>query len=99
MNRCGAVRTSGVAPLSVLTRVDQLGRAVVVAALAAVVAVLIRRLALRARAVDEPVGQERAGLRVVELLDVLLLHEPGLADRLPRISSHSARFSGLCVLP
>ena len=48
-------------------RVDQVGRAVVCAALVAAVAVLVGRLAVGAGALDEAVGQERAGHGVVEL--------------------------------
>src|SRR5690606_23991394 len=50
-------------------RVDQVGRAVGGAAGLAVVAVLVRRLALGAGALDVAVGQEHRLDRVVELLD------------------------------
>ena len=71
-------------------RIDQLGRAVVVAAAAAVVARLVGRAALGTCAADEAVGQERAGLRIVELLDVALFHQPGLANRLPNLVAQRA---------
>ena len=67
MNRCLAVRISGVAAGKRADRIDQIGRAVVRAALVATIAVLVWRLALRARSLDEAIGQERAGLEVVEL--------------------------------
>ena len=79
-------------------RIDQLGRAVVVAALAAVVAGLVGRFALGARAADEAIGEKRFGLRIVELLDVLRFTSPALRIDFQN-SSHSARFSGLWVLP
>ncbi len=62
-NRWSAVRISGFAAGERAHRVDQVGRAVVAAALVAAVAVLVGRLALRAGALDEAIGQERAGLR------------------------------------
>ena len=71
-------------------RIDQLGRAVVMAALAAVVARLIGRLALRTRAANESIGQKRARLRIVKLLDVALLDQPGLADRPPEFVAQRA---------
>ena len=66
-------------------RVDQLGRAVMGAALVAIVAVLARRLALRASPLDEPIGQKRAGLGVVKLRDLPLLDQPRLADFGPNL--------------
>ena len=62
-NRCGALRSSGVAPDSVLTGSISSVGAVGAAALLAVVAVLVGRAALRAGALDEAIGQEHAGLR------------------------------------
>ena len=64
-------------------RIDELGRAVVVAAAAAVVAGLIGRAAFGALAAHEAIGQERADLRIEELLDVALLDQAGFANRLP----------------
>ena len=79
-------------------RIDQIGRAVVMATLVAVVAVLVGRLAVGTGAVDEPVGQERPGLA-----DRRAARRPSLTSPALRIdfqnSSHSARFSGLLVLP
>jgi hypothetical protein len=59
----------------------------VMTALAAIVPRLIRRAALGTRATHESVGQKRARLRIVELLDVSLLHEPGLADCPPEFGA------------
>jgi len=70
------------------------------AAAVATVAVLIGRAAIRvgARALDEPIGQERAGRRVVELRHLLLFDQSGFADGRPNLD---AKFvvSGLLVLP
>ena len=44
---------------------------------------MIGRLALGARALDEAVGQERAGHRVVKLLDLLLAHQAVAPQGLP----------------
>ena len=80
------------------SRIDEFGRAVVVAAAAAIVARLVRRAALGALAAHEAIGQERADLRVKELLDVALLDQSRLANRLPNLPQ-SVRFSALFVLP
>ena len=76
-------------------RVDQLGRRVVMATLAAVVAGLVGRLAVGARAADEAVGEKRPRLGIVQLLDVFRLHEPRLADRLPDLFAQRAIFGAV----
>ena len=61
-------------------------------ALLAVVAVLARRLALRAGPLDEAVGQEGAGLGVVELRHLFLFDQPGLAQGGPNLDADFPRF-------
>ena len=80
---------------SVLTGIDQVGRAVGRAALVATVAVLVGRLALGAGPFDEPVGQKRAGLGVVELRH-LLLARPGRPCAARPRSRRTARDSPGC---
>jgi len=60
-------------------RIDQFGGAVVVAVVATV-SVLVGQAAERAGALDEPVGQKRTRLGVVELLHILLEDQPGPPD-------------------
>ena len=68
-------------------RVDQVGRAVVAAALVATVAVLVRRVALGTGALDEAVGQEGAGRRVVKLRDFLFAHQGAAAEGRPDLAA------------
>ncbi len=62
-------------------RVDQVGRLVGRAAHFATVAVLVFRAALRALALDEAVRQEHFLDRVIRLLDVARVDQPGIAQR------------------
>ena len=64
------------------------------AALVAIVAVLIRRFALGTRALDEPVGQKRAGHRVVKLRRHRFSSTRPALRSAAQISPHSSRFSG-----
>ena len=80
-----AERSSGRAPVSVLTGFDQLLGTVDRAAHLAVVAVLIGRPAARAVALHEAVGEEDAGLRVVELRDLALDDVAARAQRGPHL--------------
>ena len=88
------------APLSVLTRIDQVGRAVVVRRTCSQLSPYWSGdLHLGQVPLDEAIGQERAGLGIVELLDVLLARPGPPCGATAQISPHSARFSGLWVLP
>src|SRR5262249_12188281 len=71
-------------------RVDQIRRTVVMTANAAIVARLIRRLALRARAAHESVRQKYPRLRIIELLDVARFDQPRIANRPPKLLAERA---------
>jgi hypothetical protein len=71
--------------------VDQLGRRMIAQALVAMIAILVGRLALGARAFDEAIGQEGLGLGVVILLDLAIGDDAGVVDRLPNLVADLAR--------
>src|SRR4051794_36504556 len=72
------------------SRIDELGRAVVVPAAATVVARLIGRVAIRTLATDESVGQEGSCFWIVELFDVALHYQPSVTDRRPNVFTEGA---------
>ena len=72
--------------------IDQLGGRVRRSALVAAIAVLILRLAARARSFDKAIGQKRAGLRVEKLRHVALDHQARVAQGFPE---HRAQFAVL----
>ena len=67
------------------SRIDELCRAVMMAAAATIVARFVGRTAIGTLASHETVGQERADLRIKELLDIALLDQSRLANRLPNL--------------
>ncbi len=67
--------------------IDQIGGAEGRAALLAIVAILTGSLADGAGSLDEPVGQKRLGLGVVELAHVALENKVRLAQRGPELST------------
>ena len=75
-------------------RVLQIGGRVRVAVVATV-AVLVFQAAERARPLDEPVGQERAGLGVVKLRDLLLVNQSRLANRRPNFLADGPVFGAV----
>ena len=70
--------------------IDEIGRRVGGAALFARIAVLVGGLALRAGALHEPVGEEHAGLRVVELLHVARDDQPPGSQPAPDLAAEAA---------
>ena len=76
-------------------RVDQVGRTIMGAALVAAIAVLTGRFALGTGPLDEPVGQERAGLGVVELRHLPLFHQSGLAQGGPNLDADLPRLGAI----
>jgi hypothetical protein len=65
--------------------VDELGRGVGGTALAAVVAVLIDRLARRASSLNETIGQERTSDWIEELFDIIFDDQSRLTKRTPNL--------------
>lgn len=66
-------------------RLNQLGRAIVMTTIAAVVARLVWRAAFGTRPAHKSIGQKGARLRIVELFNIPLLDEPGFADGPPKL--------------
>src|SRR4051812_41591997 len=67
------------------SRIDELGRAIMMSAAAAIVAGLIRRTAIGTLASYKTVGQKRADLWIEELLDIALLDQSRFANRFPNL--------------
>ena len=82
----------GRGPRECALRVDQVRGAIGMTALLTTVAVLVRLLAIRAGPSDEPIGQEGPGDGIVKLPDLLLQHQPRLAQGGPDLVADLPRF-------